>query len=75
MILKAMSRGASTENLSYFGPEVWAVGGGAIDFGCGTRCNSGTSVQRSIHGIHKCPTGYDLVSLKEDRFSLLQNRR
>ena len=38
------------KNLSQFGPAVWAVGGGAIDFGQCTSCISGTSVDRESEG-------------------------
>ena len=48
MPLKVSSWGASTKNLSQFGPGVWAVRGGAIDFGPTTSCNSGTSVEGFI---------------------------
>ena len=44
MPMKLSYWGASTTNLSQFGPGVWAVGGGAIDFRASTSCNSGTSV-------------------------------
>ena len=44
MPLKVSSWGAYKKNLSQFGPGVWAVGGGAIDFGPTTSYNSGTSV-------------------------------
>ena len=46
MPLKVSSWGAYKKNLSQFGPGVWAVGGGAIDFGPTTSYNSGTSVCR-----------------------------
>ena len=48
MPLKVSSCGASTKKLRQFGLGVWAVGGGAIDFGPSTSYNSGTSVLSRI---------------------------
>ena len=64
MPLKVSSRGASTKNLSQFGPGVWAVGGAAIDFGPSTSCKTGSSVVE-LTPSHAIASPKNMIFLKE----------